>query len=109
MVKKTKAKRTTTKRVKTSITMYHGRECPHCHVMMPLVDKLAAKEGIIMTKKEVWHNEKNANEMRKHARKIAPACGGDLGVPAFVSQRTGRVICGESSYTALKKWVLENK
>ena len=92
-----------------AIIMYHGRECPHCHVMMPLVDKLIEQTGIKITKKEVWHSEKNADEMRSHKKEIAPACGGDLGTPAFFSPKTKKVLCGECSYSELVEWVMKNK
>ena len=40
----------------SELIMFHGRECPHCHVMMPLVDRLEQEEGIKLEKKEIWHN-----------------------------------------------------
>jgi thiol-disulfide isomerase/thioredoxin len=40
------------------IIMFHGASCPHCHAMMPLVDRLEKEEKIKVIKKEVWNNEK---------------------------------------------------
>lgn len=89
------------------IIMFHGAECPHCHTMMPLVEKLE-KEGIKIEKKEVWHDEKNADEMRTHMEKIKEACQGELGTPVFYSDKTDSAICGEQSYKDLKKWTEDN-
>ena len=93
----------------TEIIMYHGLECPHCLAMMPLVDRLEKEEEVRVTKKEVWHNEENKEEMRSRRDLIAPACGGSLGVPCFFSEKTNKVLCGEVSYRKFKKWVAENK
>jgi thiol-disulfide isomerase/thioredoxin len=91
------------------IIMYHGAECPHCHRMMPIVAKVEKETGFKFDKKEVWHDEKNADEMRKHKKLIAPACGGDLGTPAFYSTKTHKVICGEMEYEPFLEWVKKNK
>lgn len=84
--------------------MFHGEECPHCQAMHPIVDKLI-KEGINIEKFEVWHNENNADDMRKFSEVIIKACGGDLGVPVFLDKENDKVICGEISYIELKKWI----
>jgi len=73
---------------------FHGKECPHCRKLAPLVDQFEAETGIALTRLEVWHSEENANLMRSLAEAIAPACGGDLGVPAFYNENTGKAICG---------------
>jgi hypothetical protein len=49
--------------------------------------------------------KKNASEMRKYAKIIMPACGGSLGVPAFVNKEKKTCFCGENSYADLKKWI----
>ena len=90
-----------------NIIMYHGAECPHCHAMMPLVEKLEKETGIKIEKKEVWHNEKNADEMRSKQEIILETCD-DLGVPCFLSKSTEKAFCGEASYEELKEWVLKN-
>jgi hypothetical protein len=86
------------------ITMFHGQECPHCAAMQPIVDRLI-KEGFNIEKKEVWHNERNAQEMRKFSAIISEACGGDLCVPAFVDETNNKTICGEFTYEELKEWM----
>lgn len=91
------------------IVMYHGAECPHCHVMMPIVDRAAKELKFKFVKKEVWHDEKNADDMRKREKVIAPACGGHLGTPAFYSTKTKKVVCGEMEYKPFIAWVKKNK
>lgn len=86
------------------IIMFHGRECPHCRVMHPIVDKLI-EEGMDIEKLEVWHDDNNADEMRKFSEVIMKACGTDLGVPTFLDKEGNRAICGEVSYAELKKWI----
>jgi len=86
------------------IIMFHGASCPHCHHMMPIVEKLE-KEGVDIEKKEVWENEQNAKEMRKFKDIIIPACGDGLGVPAFVNTDKNKAMCGEKSYGELKQWL----
>lgn len=88
----------------SKLVMFHGAECPHCHVMMPLVDKLKEEEGIEFEKLEVWHNEDNANKMRQYQKEIVKACGGPFGTPAFVNTETHEALCGEQQYDKLKEW-----
>jgi len=35
------------------LLMFHGQECPHCHRMMPQVEKLETETGIRIEKREV--------------------------------------------------------
>jgi len=86
------------------IIMFYGGSCPHCHHMVPIVDKLK-EEGFKIEKFEVWENAENAKKMREFKDIIIPACGDGLGVPAFVSPEKRKAICGESSYEELKKWM----
>lgn len=87
--------------------MYHGKECPHCHVMMPLVDQLVEETGVEIEKKEVCHDEANAEQMRSHQDVIKPACGGELGTPAFIKTSGKDALCGEVSYDELKVWATQ--
>jgi len=84
--------------------MFHGRECPHCKVMMPLVEKMENETGIRLEKYEVWHDEKNADLMRSYRGVIAPKCGGQLRVPTFLDTETHDLMCGEVEYNKLKEW-----
>ena len=47
--------------------------------------------------------------MRANKEIIAPACGGDIGVPAFFSKKTNKALCGEVTYEEFKEWVMKNK
>ena len=86
------------------IIMFHGASCPHCHHMMPIVDRLI-KEGFKVEKIEVWENSDNAKEMRKFKDIIIDACGDGLGVPAFVNIKKNKALCGEFTYEELKEWM----
>jgi thiol-disulfide isomerase/thioredoxin len=86
------------------LLMFHGRECPHCKVMMPLVEKLEKETGLVFEKHEVWHDEKNADLMRSYKAILGPKCGGQLRVPAFINPETRDAHCGEMSYEDLKAW-----
>lgn len=88
------------------LMMFYGRECPHCHAMMPLVERLEREEGLSFEKLEVWHDEENAKRIRALADVIKPACGGELGVPAFYDQRRGAALCGKQPYNVLREWAL---
>jgi len=84
--------------------MFYGQECPHCRVMHPIVDRII-EEGCDIEKREVWHDENNANKMREFSEIITNACGGDLAVPTFLDEELKRATCGEMSYEDLKKWI----
>lgn len=86
------------------LVMFHGRECPHCRVMMPLVDRLMKETGVDIERLEVWHNEKNADLMRSLREIIEPKCGGQLRTPTFMNTDTNDIICGEVEYEKLKEW-----
>jgi len=87
--------------------MFHGRECPHCKKMMPLVEKLEQETGILFDKREVWHEEKNADLMRSYRPILTAKCGGQLKVPAFLNPDAGDAVCGEMDYEKLKDWALK--
>jgi thiol-disulfide isomerase/thioredoxin len=86
------------------LIMFHGRECPHCMVMMPHVDRLEKETGKKIERLEVWHNEKNADLMRSYRDIIEPKCGGQLRTPTFMNTDTNDIICGEVEYDKLKEW-----
>ncbi|MHB1830169.1 MAG: thioredoxin domain-containing protein [Candidatus Micrarchaeaceae archaeon] len=83
------------------LTEFYGKECPHCHAMDSLVDRLAKEEKVTVKRLEVWHNHKNAKTMQSVGK---GRCGG---VPFFFNAKTSKSICGETGYAALKKWALE--
>ncbi len=91
----------------SKLIMFHGRECPHCRAMMPLVDKLLAETGLTLDRLEVWHDEANADRMRTFKPVLAAKCGGQLRVPAFINTESNDALCGEVAYEALKAWALK--
>ncbi len=86
------------------LIMFHGQECPHCRKMMPLVEKLERETGLAVEKREIWHDEANADLMRSFRPVIAAKCGGQLRVPTFLNAETDDVMCGEVDYEKLKAW-----
>jgi len=98
-----------TSKMMTGIIMFYGKECPHCHRMMKLIERLKKEEGIAVKKLEVWHNEKNAGIMQKHHTVIMESSGGEFGVPAFIDAKGTKALMGELPYTDLKKWATEKK
>lgn len=79
---------------------FYGTECIHCREMDPLIKKLEQEEGVKIEKLEVWHNSDNLNLMREVDKGF---CGG---VPFFYNRKTGKWICGSTSYEELKEWAL---
>jgi len=79
---------------------FYGEECPHCHTMMPIMDKLIS-EGIEISKLETWHNSENATLFETKDKGL---CGG---VPFCFNDETGKSICGEVSEEETRKWALE--
>lgn len=77
--------------------MFYGTECPHCHTMFPLIDKLS-KEGIKIEKLETWHNEENADLLKSFDTGL---CGG---VPFFYNTETKKFLCGEATEKQLREW-----
>ncbi len=66
--------------------------------MESLVERLEKEEGLKIDKFEVWHNVNNAKTMMEFDK---GRCGG---VPFFMNTRTGKWLCGETSYEDLKNW-----
>jgi thiol-disulfide isomerase/thioredoxin len=86
----------------SDLLMFTGTECTHCHEMEPLVEKLEKETGVKVEKLEVWHNAKNAETLQQLDKGF---CGG---IPFFFNRKTGKWICGSTSYENLKKWALGN-
>lgn len=79
---------------------FYGEECPHCKLMMPLVEKLEAETSRPVHKLEVWHNDENLKKMEELDK---GQCGG---VPFFINTDTNDFICGATDYEELKNWAL---
>ena len=89
----------------TDIIEFYGAECPHCLAMQPVVAQVEAELDINITKLEVWHDENNQAKFLEYESFVAPACGGGMGVPAFVNLRTGKAKCGELTAPELKAFI----
>jgi thiol-disulfide isomerase/thioredoxin len=85
---------------------FSGRECVHCKRIRPTVEQFQAETGNKITELEVWHSEENAKVMRGHGEAITKACGGELGVPSFYNEKTGKALCGNVTMDRLKEWAL---
>lgn len=77
------------------LIMFHGEECPHCHKMMPLVNRLEKDKKIKVIKLEVWYDKKNSELMDKLSKGKCQA------VPYFFNEKTRKSICGSASYEKL--------
>ncbi len=79
---------------------FYGTECVHCNEMRPMIEKLEKETGVKLKRIEVWHNAANAQIMEGYDK---GNCGG---VPFFFNTKTGKWICGSTSYEKLKAWAL---
>ena len=77
---------------------FYGEECPHCKSMDDKVKKLKEEHDIEVEKKEVWHDEENAELQEKYDD---GKCGG---VPFFYNTESEEFICGETDFETLKDW-----
>lgn len=74
-----------TNEVGDGIVYYYGAECPHCKDVLAYFDENDIYNKVKFTKKEVWHNKANGEELRNAALK----CGmnpSNIGVPFVFSQ-----------------------
>ncbi len=79
---------------------YYGTECHFCIKMNPFVQQLEKELGVKLEKKECWHNAANQAQFMKDAE------GKCSGVPFYLNRKTGKFICGATSYEKLKAWAL---
>jgi hypothetical protein len=68
--------------------------------MDPLVDRLEEEAEVKIARLEVWHNEENATLLQQLDKDY---CGS---VPFFYNKKTGKWICGNTTYEKLKDWAL---
>jgi thiol-disulfide isomerase/thioredoxin len=65
-----------------TVYFFYGEECPHCHVVMPLITNLSAKyPDAHIQILEVWHNQTNSDlydEVNRQLKRSSP------GVPEAV-------------------------
>ena len=79
------------------LNFYYGEECPHCHHMMPLVDKLIG-EGREIQKFETWHNEEHAAMLEKADGGVVVVCR------SFSQYRHNQFICGAADEERVRAW-----
>jgi thiol-disulfide isomerase/thioredoxin len=65
-----------------SLIFFYGTECPHCHAMVPLIEKLEHAEHVKVERLEVWHDDKNLAKLEGYDQ---GKCGG---VPYFYNTET---------------------
>src|SRR4030065_544251 len=53
-------------------------------------------------KREIWHDEANADLMRGYREALAPKCGNQLRVPTFFNTENKDAVCGEGDYEKLQ-------
>ena len=75
------------------IVYYYGAECPHCKKVQEFLDREKVAERVSFEKKEVWHNRKNAQEMRRVAEEKCGLNPQRIGVPFLYAH--GECIIGE--------------
>ena len=82
---------------------FSGRECAHCKEMIPIVENVEKELGVKITKLEVWHDSGNKRLMEQYDKDEDgnEFCGG---VPFFCNEKTGKKICGNTSFEKLKAW-----
>lgn len=81
------------------LLFFYGEECDYCIEVMKHVDRLIG-EGFDIEKIEVWNNKEN-DALMMNLDKGENMCGG---VPFFLNKKTGKTICGETSYKELRNW-----
>lgn len=81
---------------------FYGEGCPHCHVVLPIVDKLI-QEGIEIQKLETWNDKQNAKLAEE---KDCGKCGG---VPFFFNEESGEWICGSAEEEVIRTWATGGK
>ncbi|MBI2604335.1 MAG: thioredoxin family protein [Candidatus Harrisonbacteria bacterium] len=82
----------------SNLLEFYGTECPHCVRMQPLVRRLEKELGVRVERYEVWHSDENRKLMAQYDKDF---CGG---VPFYFNTKTGKWICGETSYDELLAW-----
>ena len=92
----------------SGLLAFVGSECPHCRRMEPIVAEVERQTGKRIPRLDVWHDQDNAALMHQYADALRTACGGLLGVPAYVNTETGEVLCGEVDFDQLRRWAIRS-
>jgi glutaredoxin len=80
------------------LSIFYGKECPHCEKMLRVVKELEKSLAISVNKFEIWHDKENMKMMEALDN---GSCGG---VPFFFNEKTHKTICGEATLNELKQW-----
>ena len=88
--------------------LYHGKFCPHCNNMMPILEQAEKEADVKFTKKEIYGNEENKEEFKTLRELANKNCGGLL-IPSFYCKETNELICREHTLEELKEWIKKNK
>lgn len=54
---------------KSKIVYYYGQDCPHCQNVENFLKENKIEEKLLFEKKEVYYNQKNAQELTERAKK----------------------------------------
>lgn len=85
---------------------FYGETCPYCAAVAPAVNRLEREDGVNVLRLEVWNNEENKARMEALRPLYEKHCDGNMVVPSFYEEATGRLICNPSSYGVLYAWVM---
>ena len=78
--KKSQTQNTETVFATSSIVLFYGDGCPHCALVEKFVSENDIEAKVPFTKKEVYYNKQNANELTEKA-KICGMPTDSIGVP----------------------------
>lgn len=92
----------------SGLLAFVGSECSHCRRMEPIVAEVERQTGKRIPRLEVWHDPDNAALMQQYDDALRAACGGVLGVPAYVNTETQEVLCGEVDLDHLRRWAIRS-
>lgn len=76
------------------IIYYYGAECPHCKRVNEFLEQNDVASKMEFTKKEVWHDRKNSQEMQGRAQSCGMAANA-IGVPFIYIASENRCLTGE--------------
>jgi len=81
-----------------TILFFNGTECAICHVVEPVLDRVASAKGIVIEKKESYHDDAN------QALLFELAEGKCAQLPFLINTETGKYLCGNMSEEQLEEF-----
>lgn len=88
------------------IIEFYGETCPYCMAIVPAVNRLEKEDNVAVERLEVWNNEGNKAQMEALRPLYEKCCNGNMVVPSFYEEATGRLICNPGSYEVLYSWIM---